>query len=848
MSAQLPADGGRPANAEMLQLKAEAMQALRQGRFDLVDELLARGDVSLRELTHNLRVYQAELEAQAVELRDSHLRTERIAQQFRRLFDALPQPALVVDRQGMVQRRNDQASRAFGLNGEAPVKPALRRIGADTAVRHALHGVLADAVQAGQARLRGVGLMYADGIARRGDVYVERLDDVDDEAAPMLLVLVVDESERLAAADALAQGNQALRRQQQEIRSLATVARSTHSMVVMTDPQRRITWANDALLALSGYRLDELVGRTPRVFQGPGTDPATMALMRDRLARGEGFTGIEVLNYGKTGEPYSIVLDVQPVSGDDGRLEGFISVQVDVTERLRAEALLRESEAHQRAIFEATPALVAVLRRDGAVANINAAGLAMLQLPEVAQAVGRPLSGFLAPADVERFGDAMRSAMQGQESTAAVDLLGHAGRVCSLEVLTGPLWRLGSVQSVVVIGRDVGAERAVGAMRADKEAAEAASQAKSRFLSQMSHELRTPLNAVLGFTQLMLADLATGSAQAQTQAQTQRSRLAIIEQAGWHLLSMIDDVLDLSRIESGRLDLHFDAVPVAQALADALVLVQGAVERRRIEVHLGSMPAGLNVLADPVRLKQVLSNLLSNAVKYNHDGGRVELRAAADGDAVSISVHNTGRGLQPEQIEHLFEPFNRLGAPSTIEGTGIGLVIVRHLVQLMAGTIEVASVAGESATFTVRLPQPLSPAQSSVAGLVEAPTPPAPRRRTVLYVEDVESNIELMHQALAGTPWTLRVERSGLGGLAAARAMLPDLILLDLQLPDIDGIEVRRQLLGDRATAAIPCVAVTADGAARKAQALGVPFDGWLDKPLRITLMQRLMAQVTDPA
>jgi PAS domain S-box-containing protein len=840
MSAVRPQDGGQPTASDLQQLQAEAMSALRQGRFDIVDELLARGDVSLRELTHNLRVYQAELEAQALELRDSQLRTERIAQQFRRLFDALPQPAMVVDRLGMVQRCNSQAERLFGLSGEAAVKPALRRIGADGSVRHALHGALAEAGLAGQSQLRSVALTYCDGVLRRGDVYVERLDDFDGEQGPLLLVLVIDESERMAAADALAQSNLALRQHQRENRSLATVARATHSMVLMTDPQLRITWANEAMLTLSGYTLNELEGRTPKLFQGSGTDPATVALMREHLNRGVGFTGVEVLNYSKAGQPYWIVLDVQPVAGDDGRLEGFISVQIDITERLRADALMRESEAYQRAIFDATPALVAVLQRDGGISNVNAAGLAMLQLPDVARTLGRPLAGFLAPTDTERFNEALASAMLGEESTATVDLLGCEGRVCTVELHTGPLWRLGSVQYVVAIGRDISAERAVGALRADKEAAEAASQAKSRFLSQMSHELRTPLNAVLGFTQLMLADLTSGA----SRAETQRSRLAIIEQAGWHLLSMIDDVLDLSRIESGRIDMHLDAVPVAQALNDALVLVQGAVERRHIELRSGCSPAGVSVLADPVRLKQVLSNLLSNAVKYNVDGGRVELQAQGEGDSVLISVHNTGRGLQPQQIEHLFEPFNRLGAPSSIEGSGIGLVIVRHLVQLMGGTIDVASVPGESATFMVRLPQPLTPGAAPSAAAHDAPAAQPARQRRVLYIEDVESNIELMHQALAGSRWTLLVERSGRNGLEAARRLLPDLILLDLQLPDVDGVEVRRHLLADRATAAIPCVAVTADGAARNAQGLGVPFDGWLDKPLRIAMMQRVMSQV----
>jgi PAS domain S-box-containing protein len=830
-----------PTPAELSRLKAEAIVALREGRFDLADTLLARGDVTLAEITHNLRVYQAELEAQAQELRESNERTERVMLQFRRLFEALPQAALVVDRLGLIHRRNAEADRLFGLDDQALVKPALRRLAADPAARHALHSALAEAERTGRSRLAGVALADRQQQPRRADLYFERIEERSAEQGERFLVLMVDESQRVAAAERLAATNLALREQQRDNRTLAAVARSTHSMVVMTDAQRRVTWANQAFEQRSGWRCEELAGRSMRVLHGPGTDAVTVAQMHAHLARGEGFTGVEVLNFTKAGDPYWVVLDVQPVHGDEGQLEGFVSVQHDVTERRLAEQRLREAEAYQRAIFDATPALMAALRPDGRIGNINEAGLAMLQLATAAEASGRLLADFLAGDDVDTFRRLHQRAMLGEEATASVRLIGSRGRTTAVELHTGPLWRHSSVQLVVLVGRDISAEQALAAMRAEKEAALASNQAKTRFLSQMSHELRTPLNAVLGFSQLMAADLDAG----QHEPATQRERLAFIDQAGWHLLSMIDDVLDLSLIESGRVELHLDAVALGPVVRGALALVQNAADRHGIRLSWDTAADDLTVRADTVRLTQVLSNLLSNAVKYNVDGGSVEVSAQAEGDGIRLAVADSGRGLAPQELEHLFEPFNRLGAPSHVEGSGIGLVIARHLVQLMGGRIDVASASGEGSTFTVCLPA--APAQSDpmpADGDAEPAAAPLARPCSVLYIEDIDSNIELMHHALDGTGWQLRVERTGRKGLMAARDTAPDLILLDLQLPDLDGVEVRRRLLADPATAAIPCVAITADVAARAAEPPDVPFDAWLSKPLRIPVMQRVMAQV----
>ena len=498
-----------------------------------------------------------------------------------------------------------------------------------------------------------------------------------------------------------------------------------------------------------------------------------------------------------------------------------------------------------RAVLDSAPGLVATVRGDGSIGTLNASALELLQLASPTEALGRPFTDFLAPSDGPAFARLHAAALMGESRTLRVSLVGAEGRSLAIELRTGSLWRGGSVQTVVLVGRDVSAEQALAAVRAEKEAALASSQAKTRFLSQMSHELRTPLNAVLGFTQLMMADL-DGDA---IDVPTMRSRLDFVEQAGWHLLSMIDDVLDLSRIESGRVDLHVEELDAMTIVREVLAMVQDAAEKKRVQLGVEAAEA-LRVRADPVRLRQVLANLLSNAIKYNRDNGSVDITLRAEDGVVAIAVRDSGRGLGPEQLLHLFEPFNRLDAPTNIEGTGIGLVIARHLAELMGGTIEAASTAGVGSTFTLRLPD-ASEGTGVTAPAPQPDTDPAEMTRLqrpcrVLYIEDTDSNVDLMKHALDGTPWTLRVARTGAEGLEAARRERPDLILLDLQLPDLDGVEVRRRLLEDPATAATPCIAVTADVAARQSDPPRVAFDGWLAKPLRIAEMRQAMARAVQ--
>jgi PAS domain S-box-containing protein len=247
---------------------------------------------------------------------------------------------------------------------------------------------------------------------------------------------------------------------------------------------------------------------------------------------------------------------------------------------------------------------------------------------------------------------------------------------------------------------DVSARREAEHLRLAKQSAEAASQAKTEFLSRVSHELRTPLNAILGFAQILSAD-----GQHPLDAH-QQQRVAYIEQAGWHLVTLINDILDLSRIEQGQLTLALAEVPLAAVLAESIDMVRTQAATRQVELQADLHAPAVSVRADPTRLKQVLINLLSNAVKYNTTQGTVAIRCRVEVDCVAIAVIDTGIGLDHEQLAKLYQPFNRLGADKTsIEGSGIGLVVTKRLVDLMHGTLEVVSAPGAGSTFTVRLPR-----------------------------------------------------------------------------------------------------------------------------------------------
>jgi len=369
--------------------------------------------------------------------------------------------------------------------------------------------------------------------------------------------------------------------------------------------------------------------------------------------------------------------------------------------------------------------------------------------------------------------------------------------------------------------------------RQARESAEAANRSKSEFLSRMSHELRTPLNAVLGFGQLLELD--------ELQPSQQESVEQIIK-GGRHLLELINEVLDISRIETGTLPLSPEPVLVSDLMHDTLALMRPLAAHRNIHIAIDDASTANHVLADRQRLKQVLLNLVANAIKYNHEGGTVALSCeTVDPDQLRIHVSDTGPGIRPEDLQQLFVPFERLGAErSDIEGAGVGLALSRRLTEAMGGTLTASSTYGEGSRFTIQLTVVEGPLEQ-----FERVTGTAPEalggaaassglRHKILYIEDNMANVRLVERVFQRREDVdVIAAMQGRLGVALAREHRPTLILLDLHMPDINGDEVLHQLRKDPATATTPVVIVSADATAGQIERLlAEGATGYLTKPL----------------
>jgi signal transduction histidine kinase/CheY-like chemotaxis protein len=378
-------------------------------------------------------------------------------------------------------------------------------------------------------------------------------------------------------------------------------------------------------------------------------------------------------------------------------------------------------------------------------------------------------------------------------------------------------------------------------LTAARDAAMRATRAKNTFLSSTSHELRTPLNSILGFTQLLqMSDLSDQDSDG----------VERILGAGHHLLALINELIDIARIESGDLSLSLEPVLVHSVIEETSQLMAPIAAERSIRIIQHRARPALAVQADRQRLSQVLVNLISNAVKYNHRDGTITISCREeDTGQASVVVSDTGPGISPENIERIFIPFERLGAEqTTVEGTGIGLPLARALTEAMRGRLTASSVLGQGSAFTVSLPRAPDLVHVPAPALAPASWAASPHARAgasigILYIEDNPANVEVVSRFLRSRPNTkLRSEASGRAGLEYAARDLPDLILLDMHLPDLHGDQVLRELKAEPATAAIPVVVLSADaspGVIRRLLADGAL--AYLTKPIELAELGELL-------
>ncbi len=644
-------------------------------------------------------------------------------------------------------------------------------------------------------------------------------------------------------------------RAETEMRLRDRALRAIAQGVFITDPQtldEPIIYVNAAFERLTGYSQAEVEGRNIDFLIGPDTDPLAVEEVRSAFRDRRG-TKVELLCYRKDGSTFWDALTLAPVDRPDGRVSHFVGVVTDVTARRRDEQRVRDSEGRLRLMIESV--------RDYAIFSIDLGGRVSSWNTGAERLFGFSDSEILGQPTDLLFTDEDRSAgapllelLQAEATGRSEEERWHVRRDGTRFLASGLVTAVrdesGTLLGYTKVARDITEpKRAEVELRAAKVAAEVASRAKSTFLANMSHELRTPLNAIIGYSE-MLGEEAEDRGLRDLMPDLDR-----IHSAGKHLLGLINDVLDLSKIEAGRMELYLEAFDLASMVRDAIATVDPMAEKahNRIRLDLDSDLGAMH--ADQTKVRQAILNLLSNAIKFT-ERGTITVRARREGpqggpDWITLEVADDGIGMSAEEQGRLFRPFVQADASTTRKygGTGLGLTITRRFCQLMGGDIAVRSEPGLGSTFTIRLPADVEgrPGDVQIPGpLLVAPGPAD--GATVLVIDDDPTVGDLMTRVLAREGFRVEYAGGGEAGLAKARSSRPDAITLDVMMPGMDGWSVLHALKCDPELATIPVILVSFLEDKNLGYALGA--SEYLSKPIdRARLASLLKAyRRGDPA
>jgi len=552
----------------------------------------------------------------------------------------------------------------------------------------------------------------------------------------------------------------------------------------------------------------------------------------------------------KDGSRLPALVSVTALRDAAGAIIGYLLIGTDNTARKLVEAeqkvldqRLRDQQFYTRSLIEANTDSIMTTDAGGIITDVNRQMEALTGCTRD-ELIGAPYKGYFT--DPERAETSVKLVLSNKRLTDfELTARSRTGKETTVSYNATTFYnREGKLQGMFAAARDITERKRLDQLLQDKNVelesaklnAEKANLAKSEFLSSMSHELRSPLNAILGFAQLMESE-SPPPTPSQTESVSQ------ILQAGWHLLKLIDEILDLAKVESGQVPMSREPVAMALVMAECQSMLEQLAHQRGLTMHFPTFDQPLFVLADRTRVKQVLLNLLSNAIKYNVQGGTIDVTCTETAPGrIRTTVRDSGVGLRADQVSQLFQAFNRLGQESGPEqGTGIGLVVAKQLVELMGGSIGVESTVGTGSAFWFELVGVAEPSLSTHgqdgAILIKPFWASPTRTRTLLYVEDNPANLKLVEQIVARNPAIrLLTAVTGPSGVEMAVEFKPDVILMDINLPGINGYQALALLRADPATAHIPVIALSANAMQRDIDmGLKAGFLRYIPKPIRVS-------------
>ena len=625
----------------------------------------------------------------------------------------------------------------------------------------------------------------------------------------------------------------------------------THSPIgtALASPEGRWLRVNPAFCKLTGYSEAELLRRTIQDV----THPEDLEVSQEKLRHGAE-DGTPVLLFEKRylhadGYVINVLISSTLVRNQSGEPSHWVTQIQDITERKRAEEELRWKTAFLEAQVNSSFDSIVVSNSEAKLLLQNQRSIDLWQLPahlaDMSVSANEERFRWITgrTADPERFRAKLVHLHAHPDETNHDEVILKNGTV--LDFYTAPvLGQDGTYYGRIWTYRDITDRKQAEENLRAKEEAERTNKEKSKFLSRMSHELRTPLNAILGFGQVLkFSDLKEQDAVA----------LGYILKGGQHLLSLIDEVLDLSRVESGEMRLELSSVDAVALTKECTNLLARLMAARHLRCTVKNPPGPALLWCDRQRLRQMLLNLLANAIKYNRERGKITVSfEPVAGGRLRLNVTDTGPGIASEDIARLFVPFERLEHESgEVAGTGLGLVVSRRIAEAMDGAVDVTSEVGRGSTFWVELPlaaaPPALPRGSGDPPRATSPRPPTPKNAALLYIEDNLSNLQVMEMLFdrRRPGWRFLSARDGQEGWEQARRSLPEAILLDLQLPWISGEEVLKRLRDDPATRAIPVIVLSADATVHsRERLLALGATEYISKPFQVQALLALLDRV----